>query len=56
MNMTEISNGLKETGARLHLTETPFAERKRIPFTLMGNKASTMQRVLQPLIEQGIEL
>lgn len=54
INMTQLSESLKAIGARQHLVETPSAERKRIPFTLMGNKASTMQRVIQPLIEQAI--
>lgn len=35
INMTQLSESIKELGARQHFVETPSAERKKIPFTLM---------------------
>jgi len=54
INKAQISESLKKTGSRLHIIESPTSERVPLPFSLMGNKSSTFQRVIKPKIITAI--
>lgn len=54
VNFTAVSEALRKDNLRLHVVSPGSFQRLPIPFSLMGNKSSTAQNILAPLVLQWL--
>lgn len=54
VNFKAVSESLTKNNLRMHVVTPGSHSRLPIPFALMGNKASTAQNILAPLVEQWL--
>jgi len=55
INLSQVSESLKNIWAKLHVVNPPEWKRVKLPFTLMWNKSATYRQVLAPMIKKWLE-
>lgn len=55
VNFTAVSDALRKDNLRLHIVSPWSFQRLSIPFSLMGNKSSTAENILAPLVIQWLQ-